>query len=144
MIYILVLCALVTLCYGTKDIINFNPHEEECINELYGSKNHLLEQLFTRQLFIENNDVVRKVVSCSWEKEGIIDEEGEIVFDNFKKYLINSLRKINGCTDYLALLVAGDAFNYCKNISGSASSDTAIKISNCVIRKTNSYYLRSL
>lgn len=117
--------------------MSFNKSQEECVNEL-NIDNSAIDRL-ENYLFPEDNQDIKNLLVCIWKKEKIIDSNDNIVMDNLKVYLLNYFQESQNSTYWVAILGTADTINSCGNISEKTVHDTVVKISNCVLRKIDSY-----
>lgn len=118
--------------------MSFNVFEEECISEMEINKVEIANA-FAQNYFPEDSEDLKKVLSCAWKKEGIMDKDGNIISEKFRRFLVENFRKAEGSNYIIAAMVAADTMHYCGNVQGNSPGETAVKLSNCVLRRVDSY-----
>ncbi|KAK4885365.1 hypothetical protein RN001_001636 [Aquatica leii] len=104
---VILLCCVCAVWSRLEQIqLNLNIHERDCTVELYGMEIEV--RYFNNRYLPENNDIVNNIVKCSWKKDGLINENNEIMHEKLKQFIIDKFRVSGQCSYFLALLVSGD------------------------------------
>ncbi|KAF2885377.1 hypothetical protein ILUMI_20775 [Ignelater luminosus] len=118
--------------------IDFNIYEEDCITQLNVDREQMIEA-FNQDFYPEDNQDFTNVLTCSWKKAEIIDKDENLDVDKLRQFLVDNFAKVQGSNYLIATLVAADALHHCEHVKGQSRGDIAVKMSNCILRKLDSY-----
>lgn len=96
-------------------------------------------EAFSQDFYPENNQDFTNVLTCSWKKAEIIDKNANLDLDKLRQFLVDNFAKVQGSNYLIATLVAADALHHCEHVKGQTEGDIAVKMSNCILRKLDSY-----
>ncbi|KAF5298670.1 hypothetical protein FQA39_LY11746 [Lamprigera yunnana] len=90
----------------------------------------MVELLKPSQALSDNKAEQEAIMGCLWKSRGLIDEDGQLIEDNFMHALVKELRQLYPTE--LAEEKANEANEYCKKARGATIGETGVELVKCL------------
>ncbi|KAB0804611.1 hypothetical protein PPYR_01583 [Photinus pyralis] len=111
-------------------MINSSRADEECQEKLSNANNLMIELLKASPPSSENKAEHEAIMGCLFKNRGILDQNGELIEDNFLHAIIKELRQKYPAE--VAEKRAGEALEYCRKAKGASVGQTSLEVIKCL------------